>query len=54
MKKIKITVAKKVRHDDLIARYENPLENPCDMAEGQIFIVGDCPQIFWRQLNEEN
>ena len=39
MKKIRITVVKKVRHDDLIARYENPLENACDMIEGQIFIA---------------
>ena len=39
MKKIKITVMKKVCHKDLIERYENPLENPCDMEEGQIFIA---------------
>lgn len=39
MKRVRITVLRKVRHDDLIARYENPLENPCDMAEGQVFIA---------------
>lgn len=39
MKKIKITVMKKTCHEDLIKLYENPLENPCDMAEGQIFIA---------------
>ena len=39
VKKIRITVVKKVRHDDLIARYENPIENACDMIEGQIFIA---------------
>ena len=38
MHKIKITVARKVCHQDLIDRYENPMENPCDMAEGQTFI----------------
>lgn len=38
MKQIKITVMKKVCHADLIAEYENPLENPCDMEVGQIFI----------------
>lgn len=39
MKKIRITVVKKVCHEDLIARYENPIENACDMVEGQIFIA---------------
>ena len=38
MKQVKITVMKKVCHEDLIAEYENPLENPCDMEIGQIFI----------------
>ena len=39
MKKVRISVLRKVRHDDLIARYENPLENACDMEEGQVFIA---------------
>ena len=39
MKKIKITVIRKARYDDLIARYENPIENACDMEEGKIFIA---------------
>lgn len=39
MKKVKITVMKKVRHDDLIAKYENPIEHACDMKEGQVFIA---------------
>jgi len=38
MNKIKITVMKKISHADLIEKYENPLENPCDMEVGQIFI----------------
>ena len=38
MKQIKITVMKKISHEDLIEKYENPLENPCDMEVGQIFI----------------
>lgn len=38
MNKIKITVMKKVSHADLISQYENPLENPCDMEVGKIFI----------------
>ena len=39
MKKIKITVMKKVCHQDLIDRYENPIENACDMVEGAVFIA---------------
>ena len=39
MRRIKITVARKACYADLIKRYENPLENPCEMAEGQVFIA---------------
>ena len=39
MKKVKITVMRKVRHDDLIEKYENPLEHECDVEEGQTFIA---------------
>ena len=39
MKKVKITVMKMVCHQDLIDRYENPLEHPCDMHLGQVFIA---------------
>ena len=39
MKKVKITVMRKVRHDDLIEKYENPLEHECDVEEGQVFIA---------------
>ncbi|MEE1026593.1 MAG: TIGR04076 family protein [Acutalibacteraceae bacterium] len=38
MKKIKITVMRKVRYDDLIEKYENPIEHACDLQEGQVFI----------------
>lgn len=37
MKNIKITVMRRAWYDDLIAQYENPLEHPCDMTEGQVF-----------------
>lgn len=37
MKKIKITVMKKVCHSDLIEKYENPIEHSCDMQVGQVF-----------------
>ncbi len=39
MKKVKITVMRKVRHDDLIEKYENPLEHECVVEEGQVFIA---------------
>ena len=39
MKKIKITVMKKVCHQDLIDRYENPIKNACEMVEGAVFIA---------------
>lgn len=39
MKRVRITVVRKVCHSDLIARYENPIEHPCDLAEGQVFIA---------------
>ena len=40
MNKIKITVMRKARYDDLIEKYENqnPIEHACDLQEGQIFI----------------
>ena len=37
MKKIKITVMRKARYDDLIEKYENPIEHACDLEEGQVF-----------------
>ena len=39
MKKIKITVMKTARYDDLIKLYENPIEHACDMKVGQTFIA---------------
>lgn len=38
MKKVRITAVKQVRHDDLIARYENPIEHPCDVRVGDVFV----------------
>ena len=38
MKKVKITVMRKARYDDLIEKYENPIDHPCDMQLGDIFI----------------
>ncbi|MBR2151789.1 MAG: TIGR04076 family protein [Clostridia bacterium] len=39
MKKIKITVMKIALHQDLIEKYENPIEHACDMRVGQTFIA---------------
>ncbi len=39
MKKLKITVMRVARYDDLIAKYENPIQHACAMAEGQVFIA---------------
>lgn len=54
MKKCKITVIRKVKHQDLIDQYENPLENPCDMEEGQVFIANgwECPDGLCRSAWE--
>ena len=39
MKKIRITVMRKVCHQDLMNKYENPIEHACDMEEGQVFVA---------------
>jgi len=39
MKRVKITVMRKVCHKDLMERYENPISHACDMEEGQVFIA---------------
>ena len=46
MKTVKITVMKMIKHDDLIAVYENPIEHACDMKLGQIFysVDGEKPE----------
>lgn len=39
MNKVKITVMRKAFYGDLSERYENPIENACDLSEGQIFVT---------------
>lgn len=39
MKKCRITALRQARYDDLSARYENPIEHPCDIREGDVFIA---------------
>ena len=57
MKRVKITVMRVARYDDLIARYENPIQHACDMREGQTFVCegwqkpeGFCPSA-WDSLS---
>ena len=38
MKKVRITVKKIARYDDLMEQYENPIEHACDMQPGQTFV----------------
>ena len=39
MKKCRITVMRKVFHADLAARFENPIQHACGLAEGQVFVA---------------
>lgn len=39
MKKCRITVMKVARYDDLIEKYENPIQHACDIKEGKVFIA---------------
>lgn len=35
--KCKITVIRMAKYEDLIEKYENPIEHTCDLFEGQVF-----------------
>ena len=39
MKKVKITVMKITTYEDLMEKYENPIEHACNMMVGQTFIA---------------
>ncbi len=39
MKKCRITVMKTARYDDLILKYENPIQHACDLKVGQTFVA---------------
>ena len=39
MKKVRITALRKTTYPDLMALYENPMEHPCDVEEGQIWVA---------------
>ena len=57
MKKVKITVKRVARYEDLMELYENPIEHACGMTEGQQFTAngwempaGFCPSA-WQTLS---
>ena len=58
MKKVKITAIRKVQYDDLMAKYENPIEHTCDVFEGQSWVSedGKCPEGLcpeaWKTMKE--
>jgi len=37
MKKVRITVMRMAKYEDLMEKYENPIEHACDLAEGMVF-----------------
>lgn len=39
MKKVRITAIRKACYPDLMAQYENPMEHPCDVDEGRVWIA---------------
>lgn len=53
MKKVRITVKKIARYDDLIAQYENPISHACELRLGQSWVCngwakpeGFCPSAW--------
>ena len=55
---VKITAIRKVQYDDLMEKYENPIEHTCVVREGQTWISIDgqrpeglCPEA-WKSMRE--
>ena len=48
MKDVKITVMRRSVYEDLCEKYENPIEHPCEMVIGDVFISknGERPDGF--------
>ena len=38
---VRITAVRQTTYDDLMARYENPIEHACDVRVGQVFLSID-------------
>ena len=45
MKKVRITAVRQTQYQDLMAKYENPIEHTCDVRVGQQWVStdGQCP-----------
>lgn len=41
MVKVKVTVTKIAKYDDLIKKYENPIKHACHLKEGDTFIINE-------------
>lgn len=41
MKKVRITVIRRALYEDLMKKYENPIEHACTLKEGDMFISMD-------------
>lgn len=41
MKKVRITAIRKASYPDLMEKYENPIENACDVEEGMVWLCAD-------------
>ena len=54
MKKVKITAIAKTCYPELMALYENPMENPCDVKEGMTWVCvdGQMPEGFCKSAWE--
>lgn len=48
MKKVRITAIRKACYEDLMERYENPIEHACDVQEGMVWVSvnGEKPEHF--------
>ena len=51
MKKVRITVMKMGCYPDLMAEYENPMEHPCDMVLGQVFVAEGLCLSAWESMS---
>lgn len=56
--KVKITAVKITSHNDLIEKYENPIQHACSIKEGQVFISnngekpGNLCEEAWKSMKE--
>ncbi len=39
LKRVRITVVRKICYPDLMGKYENPIENPSEELAGQVFFT---------------